>query len=41
MNPNANLAANTRYTVRLTNGIMDGTGNRLAATTWTFRTGAR
>ncbi|WP_345075681.1 peroxidase family protein, partial [Paeniglutamicibacter cryotolerans] len=40
LNPNANLAANTRYTVGLTNGIMDGTGNLLVATTWSFTTEA-
>ncbi|MDQ1622400.1 MAG: hypothetical protein QOH19_818, partial [Actinomycetota bacterium] len=40
LNPNANLAVNTRYTVRLTDGITDATGNRLAATTWSFTTEA-
>jgi methionine-rich copper-binding protein CopC len=40
LNPTANLAVNTRYTVRLTNAITDATGNRLAATTWSFTTEA-
>ena len=40
LNPNATLAAGTRYTVRLSNGIMDAGGNRLAATTWSFTTDA-
>ncbi|GER23390.1 hypothetical protein NCCP1664_18860 [Zafaria cholistanensis] len=40
LNPRANLAANTRYTVRLRNGITDANGNRLTATTWSFRTEA-
>jgi methionine-rich copper-binding protein CopC len=43
LNPNATLAANTRFTVRLTGGatgIRDVAGNPLAATTWNFTTGA-
>ena len=39
INPNATLAANTVYTVRLT-GITDAAGNPLPATTWSFTTGA-
>jgi hypothetical protein len=39
LNPNANLAANTTYTVRLANTIKDATGNALPATSWKFRTG--
>ena len=39
LNPNATLAANTRYTVRLSSGITDAAGNPLAATSWTFTTG--
>ncbi|MCG2624555.1 Ig-like domain-containing protein [Arthrobacter sp. I2-34] len=38
LNPNASLAAGTRYTVRLSNAIKDGTGNPLAATSWSFTT---
>jgi hypothetical protein len=40
LNPNANLAANTTYTVRLANTIRDATGNALPTTSWTFRTGS-
>jgi Ca2+-binding RTX toxin-like protein len=40
LNPNATLAANTQYTVRLSTGITDAAGNPLAATSWSFRTGA-
>ncbi|MFF5793047.1 Ig-like domain-containing protein [Paeniglutamicibacter sp. NPDC012692] len=40
LNPSATLAAGTRYTVRLSNGITDAGGNRLAATTWNFTTDA-
>jgi hypothetical protein len=42
INPNANLANDTLYTVTLTGGtgaIRDNAGNPLATTTWTFRTG--
>ena len=42
INPNANLAADTRYTVRLTGGaaaIRDTANNPLASTSWTFLTG--
>ena len=42
INPNANLANDTLYTVTLTGGtaaIRDTAGNPLATTTWTFRTG--
>ena len=41
LNPNANLARNTVYTVTLTGGataIRDTQGAPLATTTWTFRT---
>ena len=41
LNPKASLAAGSRYTVRLSNGIKDARGNALAATTWSFTTGAR
>ncbi|MCU1547314.1 MAG: serine protease, partial [Arthrobacter sp.] len=40
LNPSANLAANTTYTVRLANSIKDATGNALPTTSWTFRTGS-
>jgi hypothetical protein len=42
INPTANLANDTLYTVRLTGGaaaIRDLAGNPLATSTWTFRTG--
>jgi Ca2+-binding RTX toxin-like protein len=42
INPTANLANDTLYTVTLTGGIAairDTAGNPLATTTWTFRTG--
>ena len=39
LNPNANLAADTRYTATLTPAIRDRAGNPLAATSWTFTTG--
>jgi methionine-rich copper-binding protein CopC len=42
INPTANLANDTLYTVTLTGGtaaIRDTAGNPLATTTWTFRTG--
>ncbi len=39
INPNANLLADTRYTVRLTNGIRDVAGNAMVAVTWSFLTG--
>jgi hypothetical protein len=39
LNPNANLAAGTRYTVRLTNAIKDVAGNTLAPVSWTFSAG--
>jgi hypothetical protein len=42
INPSANLAVDTLYTVRLIGGataIRDTAGNTLVATTWTFRTG--
>ena len=38
-NPNANLLADTRYTVRLTNGIRDTAGNAMVAVSWSFLTG--
>ena len=40
LNPSATLAANTRYTVRLSSGIRDAGGNALATTTWSFTTDA-
>jgi hypothetical protein len=39
INPNANLANDTRYTVRLGTGLRDAAGNALAAVSWTFLTG--
>jgi hypothetical protein len=39
LNPNANLAADTRYTVTLTTGIRDAARNTLAQNTWSFVTG--
>jgi hypothetical protein len=38
--PTAPLAAATKYTVTLTNGIKDLAGNPLSTTTWSFTTGA-
>jgi hypothetical protein len=38
LNPNANLAVGTTYTVRLTNAIRDVAGNALAPVTWSFTT---
>ena len=38
LNPQADLAMDTLYTVSLTNGIRDTAGNALAATSWTFTT---
>jgi methionine-rich copper-binding protein CopC len=40
LNPNAGLAAGTRYTVGLTTAVRDAAGNTLAATTWTMTTAA-
>ena len=44
LNPTANLAANTVYTVTLTGnastGIRDAANNAVATTTWTFTTAA-
>jgi Bacterial Ig-like domain/PQQ enzyme repeat/Domain of unknown function (DUF5122) beta-propeller len=40
LDPAADLTAGTTYTARLTNGITDGGGNRLTATSWTFSTAA-
>jgi methionine-rich copper-binding protein CopC len=42
LNPNANLANDTRYTVTLTGGttaIRDAAGNALTSTSWTFLSG--
>ena len=39
LNPNANLASDTRYTVRLAAGITDSAGNPLVALNWSFVTG--
>jgi Bacterial Ig-like domain/Chitobiase/beta-hexosaminidase C-terminal domain len=39
LDPTANLTADTKYTVTLTNAIKDVAGNPLAATTWSFTTG--
>jgi methionine-rich copper-binding protein CopC len=39
-NPTPTLAANTQYTVRLTAGMRDASGNPLPATQWSFTTGA-
>jgi LysM repeat protein len=38
LNPTQTLDRNTRYTVALTNGIVDLAGNRLGAQTWSFTT---
>ncbi|MCG2622714.1 Ig-like domain-containing protein [Arthrobacter sp. I2-34] len=40
LNPTANLAADTRYTATLTGAIRDTIGTPLAATGWSFTTGA-
>ncbi len=37
--PTANLASDTRYTVRLSNGIRDVAGNALVPVSWSFLTG--
>ncbi|MEO5831765.1 MAG: Ig-like domain-containing protein, partial [Nakamurella sp.] len=39
VDPTSNLASDTRYTVRLTNGVRDVAGNALVATSWSFLTG--
>ncbi len=39
--PKAILASSTRFTVSLTNGITDVNGNRLAASSWSFKTESR
>ncbi|MBD1542454.1 Ig-like domain-containing protein [Arthrobacter sp. IA7] len=39
LNPNATLAANTRYTAALTTAIKDGVGNQLLPASWSFTTG--
>jgi hypothetical protein len=39
LNPNANLANDTRYTVTLTSGIRDAARNALVQDTWSFVTG--
>ncbi|WNB86359.1 Ig-like domain-containing protein [Cellulomonas sp. ATA003] len=39
LDPDADLAPNTRYTVTLTGAIQDAVGNSLVETTWTFTTG--
>jgi hypothetical protein len=40
LNPNPTLAANTTYTVTLTNGIRNSAGNALTPVTWSFTTGS-
>jgi Ca2+-binding RTX toxin-like protein len=39
LNPGATLAANSRYSIRLSDSIKDRTGNALKATSWNFTTG--
>lgn len=39
LNPNATLAANTKYTATLSTGIKDAVGNPLIAKSWSFTTG--
>lgn len=41
INPYANLRPHTRYVVRLSSGIRDIAGNRMAPVTWRFTTGRR
>jgi len=38
--PSSRLAANTKYTVKLSPGVVDLAGNELAAYTWSFTTGS-
>jgi hypothetical protein len=39
MNPNATLAANTKYTATMSTSIKDLAGNLLSTTSWDFTTG--
>ncbi|WP_158580037.1 Ig-like domain-containing domain [Geodermatophilus marinus] len=39
LNPDANLAADTRYTVQATSAVTDASGTALAPVSWTFLTG--
>jgi hypothetical protein len=41
INAHASLRPRTRYVVRLSSGIRDNAGNRMAPVTWSFKTGRR
>jgi hypothetical protein len=41
LKPSSNLAAKTKYTVKLSGGVKDLAGNALAPYTWSFTTGSR
>ncbi len=40
LDPTSTLAANTQYTVTMTNGVKDLAGNPLTTTSWSFTTGS-
>ena len=40
LDPNVTLASNTRWTVTVGSGVVDGAGNHLGPTTWSFTTGS-
>jgi hypothetical protein len=39
LTPSSNLAARTKYTVKMSGGVKDLAGNALAPYTWSFTTG--
>jgi hypothetical protein len=41
LTPSSKLAVNTKYTVKITNGVKDLAGNAFAGTQWSFTTGAK
>jgi hypothetical protein len=40
LTPFSKLAGNTKYTVKITNGVKDLAGNAFAGTQWSFTAGA-